>query len=114
MHESGKKEAEAASSQVTLTRHVDRGGCKKYGLFQNQQTDTKVLTQCLGGGRKANVLHAKKGVFEVRLCQSCTGSVVEVQVGKMQLVLASWVWYSTDGGSESESGDVLMRLMCLI
>lgn len=65
-----------------------------------------------GGGDKCAT--RKKGVFEVRLCQSCTGSVVEVQVGKMQLVLASWVWYSTDGGSESESGDVLMRLMCLI
>lgn len=90
------------------------GEGEKFGLFQNQQTDTKVLTQCLGGGGRGKCATRKKGFFEVRLCQSCTGSVVEVQVGKMQLVLASWVWYSTDGGSESESGDVSMRLMCLI
>lgn len=62
MHDRGKKEAEAASSQVTLTRHVDRGGCKKYGLFQNQQTDTKVLTQCLGG-KKGKCAPRKKGGF---------------------------------------------------
>lgn len=47
-------------------------------------------------------------------CRSCTGSVVEVQVGEMQLVRGSWVWDSADGGSEPESGDVLTHLMCLI